>query len=249
MSAKHNHEFEKELARSNKPSRFARKSRNREVQRRSSAEQLCHVVKKFPRDAARSESAMEMLAAKCHNGDSNLVLEAVQYLFENERQLLTYNRHFGFVLRELARHGHASRVYEITKQAVKQSSTNVAANSSMGSVFEALLSTNNSQRVARLIYGLSVKEPELLSQNSESGWTIDQMIQAGHRLEGIDTFIVLATHHPKKFANSESVVRAIDRIKSTDFTFLGEGKVELVGRLIDKLIELRNQPGLKPTTR
>jgi|GEM_PF-4817378 len=233
--SKHTYDFETALKKvRNGPKGRLKRSQTRNA--RDRAIDFCHLVKKFPRQAAMSNDALDFATHLAQNGDGALALEAIEYLFDSEPKFLTYNRHFGFAIEALIHKGFASKAKEIFKQAVKHFPENMAANASTGAIIDALITNGHQSLAASQFSKLAIKCPEILASNPDTGWIIDHLIAAGKTSEAVNAFITIATHHPISFSMNKTVAKAISAIEDLDTRrIFGEGKSEYIGRLIDNI--------------
>lgn len=239
--AKHTRNFDDAFRKVTNRPRIRRK---RENEHRSYAEDFCHLVKKFPRDAARSTEVFDFAAKLANNGNGDLALEAVEYLFNSEAALVTFNKHVGFALSALANNGHASAVKEILRRATREHPANIAANTSIGEAYEALIHQGFVKDVAKQFFALCVNEPKLVAENSETGWVLSSLIQGGKVVEGIDAFIILATHEPKELAKNKTIEKAISAISAIDTQkIFGKNKADHIENLIVSLHDISRDGG------
>lgn len=239
--SKFNHDFDAALKKvRNRPKKT---SPFREQLKRNRAEELCHLVKRFPRQSAQSNELMDTAASLTRNGDAHLILEAIEYMFKSEPSFLTYNRHFGFALEALSQHGLNSRVKEILKQSIRDYPQNIAANASMGAIFDSLIDKGHINTVAKMVSKLAVMAPEILASNPGAGWAISHLIESDKPLEGVNAFIVLSKLHPVAFSMNSTVDRAISSVEKLDLnSMLGASKGDYVGTLINNLRCLQQSP-------
>jgi len=240
--SKHTNDFDSALRKvRNEPKSQLEENQDRD--RRDKPRDFCHLVKKFPRQAAQSKDAIDFAAHLAQNGNAEMAFEAIEYLFDSEPKFLTYNRHFGFALEALANNGFDRRAKEILRQSVRDWPQNMAANTSLGAALESLISSGHKSLVATQFTKLTQEAPQILARNPSTGWIISGLVKAGKTSEAINAFIDLAKRHPVAFSMNPTVDKAISSLEKLGVAkIFGDSKANTVTDLIGTIRGIQQNP-------